>query len=528
MEVDELIPDPVQVPAHLLLARHQADVLQRPAELAGLLEQGDQVAPLRRDPGRLHPGRPAADHGDPDRCRRPGHPVVGRVAAGGVDGAGDLLLGHERFLPAAAEARDAAADLADPSVLRLDRPVRIGEELAGEPDEVGLALGQDLLAVVGIAQRVAGDDRDPDDLLDRLGGVGGPALGILHRVEPGARALLHAHRQVDRGAAGPLEHAGDLDPLLEPATALAPLVERVADEEREAPAALLLDGIDHGEREAHPVLEAATEAVGAHVEERAHELGQQVAVRRVELDGVETGLLDPPGRLAEQVDELEDLGDRRLADLLALLLGVLVDDLVTGRPRQLEDAVRRAQRVVAGDRALPSGMLELDGAGRTVAVHALGQAGQAGDVVVPVGDQAGHGRPAGRHVGRRGPDDDEAGAAPGDLAVVVEIALADLTVGVRRADVRGDVDDPVRQGQVPQLDRAEEVRVRRHDALRWLAAKEADSHRIVRLDGARRKGHMARRGRSARLPARRTVAGTRPARVAFRRFRRDGVVYHNR
>ncbi len=94
-------------------------------------------------------------------------------------------------------------------------------------------------------------------------------------------------------------------------------------------------------------------------------------MRGVKLDRVEPGLLDAPGRLAEQVDQLEDLGDRRLADLLALLLGVLVDDLVARRPGQLEDAVRRAQRVVARDRALPAGMLQLDGALGAVAVHRL-------------------------------------------------------------------------------------------------------------------------------------------------------------
>ncbi len=97
----------------------------------------------------------------------------------------------------------------------------------------------------------------------------------------------------------------------------------------------------------------------------------------VELDGVEAGLLHPPGGLAEQVDELEDLGDRRLADLLALLLGVLVHDLVARRPRQLEDPVRGAQRVVARDRALAPRVLELDGALRAVAVHRLGEAGEA-------------------------------------------------------------------------------------------------------------------------------------------------------
>ena len=261
-----------------------------------------------------------------------------------------------------------------------------------------------------------------------------------------------------RGAAGPLEDAGDLDALLGAAAARAPLVERVADEDREGLAALLLDRVDDREREAHPVLEAAAEAVGPHVQERAHELRQEVAVGGVQLDRVEARLLDPPGGLAEEVDELEDLGDRRLADLLALLLGVLVDDLVAGRPRQLQDAVRGAEGVVAGDRALAAGMLELDGAFRAVAVHPLGQPGEARDVVVAVGDEAGDRRPAGLHVGRRGADDDEAGAAAGDVGVMVDVALADLAVGMRRADVRRDVDDPVRQLQVPELDRAEQVR----------------------------------------------------------------------
>ena len=356
------------------------------------------MAALGRDPGRLHAGRPAADDGDADGLRRRLHLRVGGVAAGGVDGAGDLLLGHERFLPAAAEAGDAAPDRLDLAVLRLHRPVGVGQDLAGQADEVGLAFGQDLLAVLGVAQRVARDDRDLHGLLHRLGGVGRPALRVGRRVEAGAGALLHAHGQVDRRAAGPLQDLRRLDPLLHAAAALAPLLERVADEDRVALAALLLDRVDDGEREAHPVLEAAPEPVGAHVEERAHELGEQVAVRGVELDGVEAGLLDPPGGLAEEVHQLEDLRDRGGPDLLALLLGVLVDDLVAGRPGELEDPVRGAQGVVARDGALATGVLELDRALRAVAVHPLGQAGETRDVVVAVGHQAGHGGATGLQV----------------------------------------------------------------------------------------------------------------------------------
>ena len=171
------------------------------------------------------------------------------------------------------------------------------------------------------------------DLLDLLGGVGVPALRVVHRVEAGARALEDARVRSSAAHAGPLEDARRLDALLQVAAALAPLLDRVAHADREVLAALVLDRVDDLQREAHAVLEAAAEAVGALVEVRAHELGDQVAVGGVQLDGVEARLLHPPGRLAEHVDELEDLGDRRLADLLALLLGVLVDDLVARGPR---------------------------------------------------------------------------------------------------------------------------------------------------------------------------------------------------
>ena len=163
----------------------------------------------------------------------------------------------------------------------------------------------------------------------------------------------------------------------------------------------------------------------------------------VQLDGVEARLLHAPRGLGEQVGQLEDLLDRRRPDLLALLLGVLVDDLVARGPRQLEDAVVGAEGVVARDRALPAGMLELDRALRAVAVHRLGEPREARDVVVAVGHEAGHGRPAGLHVGRRRADDDEPGAAARDVAVVGDVALAHLAVGVRRADVGGHVDDAV-------------------------------------------------------------------------------------
>ena len=122
-----------------------------------------------------------------------------------------------------------------------------------------------------------------------------------------------------------------------------------------------------------------------------------------------------------------------------------------GRPRELEDPVGRAKGVVARDRALAARVLELDGALGPVAMHALGEACQARDVVVAVGHETGDRGPARRRVRRRGAHDDEAGPAPGDRLVVVDVVLADLAVRVRRADVGRHVDDAVGQLQIAEV-----------------------------------------------------------------------------
>ncbi len=179
----------------------------------------------------------------------------------------------------------------------------------------------------------------------------------------------------------------------------------------------------------------------------------------VQLHRVEARLLDPPGGLGEQVDELEDLGDRRLADLLALLLRVLVDDLVARGPRQLEHPVGRAQRVVARDRALAPRVLELDGALRAVAVHRLGQAGEARA-------RSCRRRPRGRSPSG-GRSRHRAWWRPRSRSPVPPLAMLpwwwmsrsdDLAIRGGRADVRGHVDDPVGERDRAHLERAEQVR----------------------------------------------------------------------
>ena len=122
MQVEQLVADPIEVPAHLLLAGHEADILDRAAQLAGLLVQRHEMAALRRDARRFHARRTAADNGHLHRL------VRARICANaGLPQAG-LIEQAISFLAIINSCQqpprqlDALADRLDPAVLRLDRP----------------------------------------------------------------------------------------------------------------------------------------------------------------------------------------------------------------------------------------------------------------------------------------------------------------------------------------------------------------------------------------------------------------------
>ncbi len=78
----------------------------------------------------------------------------------------------------------------------------------------------------------------------------------------------------------------------------------------------LAHGVEHLEREPHPVLEAAAVLVVALVRQRRQELVQQVAVRAVQLHGVEAETGGPPRRGGEGVADVREAPaiERRSAD----------------------------------------------------------------------------------------------------------------------------------------------------------------------------------------------------------------------
>ncbi len=182
-------------------------------------------------------------------------------------------------------------------------------------------------------------------------------------------------------------------------------------------------------------------------------------MRRVEFHRVEARLLDTPSRVRELIHHFEHFFGRHRADGLSLFLRVGIDDLVSRRPRELEHHVVCAHRVVARNRALPAGVLQLHGAFRAIAVHGACQSGETRNIVVRVRHEAGHGRAARRAVRRGRADDHETRATLGDFAVVVDVPVTDAAVRVGRAYVRWHMANAVGNEHVADLNRFKQMRV---------------------------------------------------------------------
>jgi len=185
--------------------------------------------------------------------------------------------------------------------------------------------------------------------------------------------------------------------------------------------------------EAGAGLRRAAVAVGALVGAVGQELVQQVAVRAVQLDPVQTGLDGAAGGVDELRDDPRQLVGGQLARHLEGLHALRGEHLAGRRDR------RRRDGALAGDRGVAdaTGVHELHEDPAVLLVDRVGDQAPAGDL--GVGVQAGGVRVAladGRRLGALG--DDEAGA--GALGVVLGVdrgrggALAGAVAGHRRHD----------------------------------------------------------------------------------------------
>ncbi len=178
------------------------------------------------------------------------------------------------------------------------------------------------------------------------------------------------------------------------------------------------------ETEAGAIFQAAAVFVRAPVFERRVELRDQIAVRGVDLDAIEPGLL----RAQRGGDVRGDgLGDARLRHLLRH------DGLERGLVDRMRNGRRRNRRLAANvDARMAAAVAELDRGLGAAAVDFADQARQAGKkpIVVNADFVAAM---AAAFFRRRHLDGDEAGAAAHPRHVVGDRVVGDETLRVRRA-----------------------------------------------------------------------------------------------
>jgi hypothetical protein len=339
--------------------------------------------------------------------------------------------------------------------------VRLEQRGARDGHRIGLARGDHGLGLLRFGDEADREDRHVDLGLD--------ALGQRHLVARRQQDLLlrrdatggHMHEV----AAARRECLREGDAALDIPAALDPVGGREAHAHRHRRRHRGTHRLGHLEREAHAVLERTAVAVGALVGQRREELMQQVAMRAVQLDGVDAQRLRAlrglhEGRLhAQQAGGVERQWCR------------LAGRMRQGRRRhRLPRALVRPERLAAFPRdvarRLAPGVAELDRDGHArVAADRLQHARHRGLGRVVVQTHVLR-RDAADGLDRRGLDDQQARARQRELAEMDQMPVDHAAVlgGVL---AHGGDHDAVGQRQGADLQRGEEQwgEGRTHDVL---------------------------------------------------------------
>lgn len=307
------VPGKVALVVRLLAEEHRC-LLEASSQLFVTLEEDDVVTALDGGLRRHHAGRTT-----PDDDHFLFHARLGNLAV--VELAAELRIdrathatahGRTRRALDAAQARPDGVLLA---AIRLVHQVHVGEDVAGESDDVGLALGKDMLGRLDIGNvadaghgdvKLFADDGGARDVEAQLLRIAWHHVLDVDRVEdPAARQVRVINvllRRLEKG-----------DDVLERGAAFDVFVLADAEVDGHVVAHGLTHGLHEPEREAHAVLEGSAVLIGTLVGKRREERAHQVAMRTVDEHHVETRIAQTHGRLAEEIDDLVHL---LLGDLL--------------------------------------------------------------------------------------------------------------------------------------------------------------------------------------------------------------------
>ncbi len=330
------------------------------------------------------------------------------------------------------------------------RPVRVVQHAARDGRQVALALGDGAVRMDRVEQHAHAHHRQAGGHAHR--GRQRQLIAFAER-----DLLLQGHaaaRHGDEVAAARLQFARERARVVERPATVDPVGRRDAHTQRALARPLGAHRVEHLQREAHAVVQAAAMRVAALVAQRRQEAVQQVAVGGVQLDQLEAQARRAPGGLHEGIAH-------RLHALRVECLG--------SRPAGIERQRRRGdggQRIMARlervatlfpgpvRRALAARVCELDAeTGVAVAAKEIDHAHQRRLVLVGVQPQATV-RDAAAALDMRGLDDHQPGARDGVLAQMHQVPVGGAAVD-RAVLAHGRDDNAVRQFELAQPQRAQ-------------------------------------------------------------------------
>ena len=188
----------------------------------------------------------------------------------------------------------------------VDRPVRVLEDLTPHGDEIGGALGQDRLGLLGLDDEADGRRDGPCLIADR---AGEPDLVAVRR-DPGLAA-----GPAGQTAGGAVEHIdAEVEELLDQDDGVldlpaGPVRAGEPDEQRLVSRPCGPHCLRAFQDQPHPPGTVATVGVRAPVGGGREELVEQVPMTAVELDHPVSGGIGSPGRVGEGSDDVRDVDD---------------------------------------------------------------------------------------------------------------------------------------------------------------------------------------------------------------------------
>ena len=388
--------------------------VEEAADVFAALEQRHAVPALRGGQRRLQSSRSSADHGDLEGLvRLDAQRVLPFIARARIDGAGDVeqLAGVPGAAFVAAEA--------DPYGIQtvfgiLVDQFRLGDEGAPESDHVGLAVADDLICNGRMHIPPDGNDRNavPDGLFDLPRGIGKPCFRRTGGRRDEVLGFADARRNMERVDPGVDQRIDELERFFKRHAAGKPVVGIVPVRDGEVVADRLADGPDDRERHTQAVFQASPVGVLPMVRQRGHELADQVAVRAVDLQHVETGLPDAAGDLRVGVNDVFDV-----LDIQHHAFGMVAEARHIRNHGRGEPGNGRIDAATAVD--------ELQRSPRAVRLDGFRQLGKPLDLaVVRRADAPDEGGPARLHGGSF--DAHQADAALGALRVIMDQPFGDV------------------------------------------------------------------------------------------------------